>query len=123
MRLVAAEEKGVVLYMRQEGRGIGLGPKLQAYALQDSGLDTVEANLALGFKDDQREYGTGAQILHDLGVRRLRLLSNNPRKFTGLQGYGLDIVEQVPLQVEPNQYNKRYLSTKRSKLGHNLENL
>jgi 3,4-dihydroxy 2-butanone 4-phosphate synthase/GTP cyclohydrolase II len=107
-----------VLYISQEGRGIGLANKLRAYALQDQGMDTVEANLHLGFRADEREFGTGAQILHDLGCRRLRLLTNNPRKLTGLQGYGLEIEEQVPLLIEPNPHNQRYLDTKRQKLGH-----
>jgi 3,4-dihydroxy 2-butanone 4-phosphate synthase/GTP cyclohydrolase II len=112
---------GVVLYISQEGRGIGLANKLKAYALQDGGMDTVEANVHLGFRADEREFGTGAQILHDLGLRRLRLLTNNPKKLAGLQGYGIEIAEQVPLVVAPNQHNHRYLDTKRDKLGHLLK--
>ncbi len=118
MQRVQAEGRGVVLYISQEGRGIGLANKLKAYALQDGGMDTVEANTHLGFRPDEREFGTGAQILHDLGVRRMRVLTNNPKKLAGLQGYGLEIVEQVPLVVVPNQHNQRYLETKRDKLGH-----
>lgn len=114
--------KGVVLYMRQEGRGIGLLPKLRAYHLQKTkGLDTVEANKALGYGEDLRQYGIGAQILFDLGVRQIRLLTNNPRKAIGLDGYGLHIVERVPIQVTPNPHNQRYLKTKREKLGHLLD--
>ena len=122
MHQIATVGKGVVLYMRQEGRGIGLLNKLRAYKLQkDEGLDTVEANHALGFGPDLRHYGIGAQILHDLGVRQLRLLTNNPRKVVGLDGYGLRIVDRVPLQIEANDDNRRYLQTKRDKLGHLLD--
>ena len=121
MQRVQAIGRGIVLYISQEGRGIGLANKLKAYALQDGGMDTVEANVHLGFRADEREFGTGAQILHDLGVRRLRLLTNNPKKLAGLQGYGLEIAEQVPLVVAPNQHNHRYLDTKRDKLGHLLK--
>ena len=121
MAAVQSEGRGIVLYISQEGRGIGLAHKMKAYALQDDGLDTVEANERLGFRADEREFGTGAQILHDLGARKLRLLTNNPKKLSGLAGYGLEIVEQVPLQVTPNPHNKRYLATKRQKLGHLLE--
>jgi 3,4-dihydroxy 2-butanone 4-phosphate synthase/GTP cyclohydrolase II len=120
MRQVAAEGQGVIVYMRQEGRGIGLGPKIQAYKLQEKGLDTVEANLKLGFGMDLREYGLGAQILADLGLKTIRLLTNNPRKVVGLEGYGLKIVEQVPIRTKPNQHNARYLETKRRKMGHLL---
>lgn len=121
MRRVQAEGRGVVLYISQEGRGIGLANKLRAYALQDQGMDTVEANVHLGFRPDEREFGTGAQILHDLGVRQLRVLTNNPKKLTGLQGYGLEISEQVALKVAPNPHNKKYLDTKRDKMGHLLD--
>lgn len=120
MQIVENEGAGVILYMRQEGRGIGLGPKIKAYKLQETGLDTVEANLKLGFGMDLREYGIGAQILNDLGVRKIRLLTNNPKKIVGLQGYALEIVEQVPIQIPPNQHNQKYLQTKKSKLGHLL---
>ncbi|MBL7223944.1 MAG: GTP cyclohydrolase II [Candidatus Brocadiae bacterium] len=120
LEAVNAEGRGVVLYMRQEGRGIGLANKLRAYLLQDSGFDTVEANEELGFKADLRDYGIGAQILLDLGLRKIRLLTNNPKKIHGLTGFGLEIVEQVPLQVSPNPYNRRYLEAKKEKLGHTL---
>ncbi len=120
MAMIAAEGRGCVLYMRQEGRGIGLLNKMRAYALQDAGLDTVEANDALGFKADHRTYGTGAAILHDLGIRSLRLLTNNPQKRAALTGYDLEVVERVPLVVPPNAHNSRYLATKRDKLGHLL---
>lgn len=120
MRRVQQEGRGVVLYFSQEGRGIGLANKMRAYALQDTGLDTVEANVHLGFRPDEREFGTGAQILHDLGLRQLRLLTNNPKKLTGLHAYGLEVVEQVPLRVEPNPHNIKYLETKRQKMGHLL---
>ncbi|MEK0314183.1 bifunctional 3,4-dihydroxy-2-butanone-4-phosphate synthase/GTP cyclohydrolase II [Cohnella sp. 56] len=120
MRQIAREGRGVLLYMRQEGRGIGLLNKLRAYQLQEEGLDTVEANIKLGFAPDLRDYGIGAQILKDLGVRRIRLLTNNPRKVRGLEGYGLQIVERVPIQMQENEDNKSYLRTKRTKLGHLL---
>ncbi len=124
MLQVQQEGKGVILYMRQEGRGIGLLPKLQAYRLQQEiGLDTVEANQQLGFAPDLRHYGIGAQILFDLGVRRIRLLTNNPTKVVGLDGYGLHIVERVPIQSKPNQRNKKYLKTKKEKFGHLLDEL
>jgi 3,4-dihydroxy 2-butanone 4-phosphate synthase / GTP cyclohydrolase II len=120
MRQVAAAGSGVVVYMRQEGRGIGLAPKIKAYKLQEQGYDTVEANQKLGFDMDLREYGLGAQILADLGLKTIRLLTNNPRKIVGLEGYGLEIVEQLPIKVMPNPHNVRYLKTKRDKLGHLL---
>jgi 3,4-dihydroxy 2-butanone 4-phosphate synthase/GTP cyclohydrolase II len=120
MRQVADAGQGVVLYMRQEGRGIGLAPKIKAYKLQEQGLDTVEANLKLGYGMDLREYGLGAQILVDLGLKTIRLLTNNPKKVVGLKGYGLEITEQVPIRVKPNPHNERYLNTKRDKLGHLL---
>jgi 3,4-dihydroxy 2-butanone 4-phosphate synthase/GTP cyclohydrolase II len=124
MAQVAQAGKGVVLYMRQEGRGIGLLPKLQAYKLQqEEKLDTVEANQRLGFAPDLRQYGIGAQILYDLGIRDIRLLTNNPRKVVGLDGYGLRIVESLPIQIEPNQHNARYLKTKKDKLGHLLDEM
>jgi 3,4-dihydroxy 2-butanone 4-phosphate synthase/GTP cyclohydrolase II len=120
MQKIEREGEGVLLYIRQEGRGIGLVNKLKAYALQDQGLDTVEANEALGFKPDLRSYGIGAQVLVDLGVRKMRLMTNNPKKMIGLQGYGLSIVEQVPIEIEPNEYNRCYLECKKLKMGHTL---
>ena len=116
--MVAAAGRGVVLYMRQEGRGIGLTNKLKAYGLQDRVFDTVEANLELGFRPDERDYGVGAQILTELGLARIRLLTNNPRKRIEISGYGLEIVEQVPLVIPPGEHNARYLSTKEEKMGH-----
>ncbi|MBS1589236.1 MAG: bifunctional 3,4-dihydroxy-2-butanone-4-phosphate synthase/GTP cyclohydrolase II [Bacteroidetes bacterium] len=120
MEMVEAAGKGIVLYMNQEGRGIGLLNKLKAYKLQEEGKDTVEANLALGFKNDQRDYGVGAQILRHLGVSKIRLMTNNPRKRAGLLGYGLEIVDNVPIEVKPNPHNQFYLQTKRDKLGHEI---
>jgi 3,4-dihydroxy 2-butanone 4-phosphate synthase/GTP cyclohydrolase II len=121
MQSIAKEGRGVFLYMRQEGRGIGFHNKLRAYALQDKGLDTVEANLSLGFAADLRDYGIGAQILVDLGLHEIRFLTNNPKKIIGFEGYGLKVVEQVPIIASPNPYNRRYLETKKKKLGHLLE--
>jgi 3,4-dihydroxy 2-butanone 4-phosphate synthase/GTP cyclohydrolase II len=121
MQTIAKEGRGVFLYMRQEGRGIGFHNKIRAYALQDKGLDTVEANISLGFTPDPRDYGIGAQILADLGLHQIRLLTNNPQKRVGLEGYGLKVVETIPLITTPNPYNRNYLETKRKKLGHLLE--
>ncbi len=120
MRQVAQAGCGVILYMRQEGRGIGLAPKIKAYKLQEMGLDTVEANARLGYGMDLREYGLGAQMLVDLGLKNIRLLTNNPKKVVGLEGYGLHISEQIPIRIKPNPHNARYLKTKREKLGHHL---
>jgi 3,4-dihydroxy 2-butanone 4-phosphate synthase / GTP cyclohydrolase II len=118
MRRIEAEGAGAIIYLRQEGRGMGLHNKLRAYELQEQGRDTVEANLELGFKPDLRDYGIGAQILLDLGLRRIQLLTNNPKKIVGLEGYGLEITGRVPLQVDPGPHNEDYLETKRAKLGH-----
>ncbi|MCC7124873.1 MAG: bifunctional 3,4-dihydroxy-2-butanone-4-phosphate synthase/GTP cyclohydrolase II [Acidobacteria bacterium] len=123
MQRIAAEGRGVLLYLNQEGRGIGLANKLRAYALQDQGFDTVEANERLGFKADQRDYGIGAQILRDLGVRRMRLLTNNPRKFVGLQGYGLSVASTVALEIPASDTTRRYLRVKKQKLGHRLKSV
>jgi len=123
LQQIDREGSGVLLYMRQEGRGIGLLNKLRAYRLQDEGADTVEANHRLGFGDDLREYGIGAQILRDLGVRRMRLMTNNPRKLVGLEGYGLELDGRVPLEVPANARNRRYLQTKKDRMGHLLEKL
>jgi 3,4-dihydroxy 2-butanone 4-phosphate synthase/GTP cyclohydrolase II len=117
---IEKEGRGVVLYMRQEGRGIGLAAKIHAYKLQEEGLDTVEANEKLGFAMDLRDYGLGAQILFDLGVRKIRLMTNNPRKVVGLEGHKLQIVEQIPIKSEPNEHNAKYLETKKTKMGHKL---
>jgi 3,4-dihydroxy 2-butanone 4-phosphate synthase/GTP cyclohydrolase II len=121
MDLIEKEGKGLIVYMNQEGRGIGLLNKLKAYKLQEQGMDTVDANLKLGFKMDERDYGVGAQIIRNLGVRKMRLMSNNPKKRSGLIGYGLEIVENVPLQVHPNPHNLEYLKTKKIKMGHELD--
>ena len=120
MRMVEAEGKGVILYLNQEGRGIGLMAKIAAYKLQEEGYDTVDANIHLGYDPDERDYGVGAQILNLIGVRKMRLLTNNPVKRVGLEAYGLEITENVPIEVQPNQYNKRYLETKKERMGHNL---
>ena len=122
MKMIETEGKGVVLYMNQEGRGIGLLNKLKAYKLQEQGMDTVEANLELGFGMDERDYGEGAQILRHLGISKMKLMSNNPRKRAGLLGYGLEVVETIPIEIKPNQHNEKYLTTKRDKLGHNILN-
>ena len=122
MKMIETEGKGVVLYMNQEGRGIGLLNKLKAYKLQEQGMDTVEANLELGFGMDERDYGVGAQILRHLGISKMKLMSNNPRKRAGLLGYGLEVVETIPIEIKPNQHNEKYLTTKRDKLGHNILN-
>jgi 3,4-dihydroxy 2-butanone 4-phosphate synthase/GTP cyclohydrolase II len=123
MGRIAAEGRGVLLYLNQEGRGIGLANKIRAYELQDQGLDTVEANEKLGFKPDQRDYGIGAQILRDLGVRSMRLLTNNPRKFIGLEGYGLSVVESLPIEMPPSEHTRGYLKVKKEKLGHRLKSV
>ena len=120
MEIISSEKKGVILYMSQEGRGIGLVEKLRAYNLQDKGMDTVEANEALGHKVDLRDYGIGAQMLVDLGVKRIRLLTNNPRKIVGLEGYGLEVSERLPLEITPNAENYKYLKTKKEKMGHHI---
>jgi 3,4-dihydroxy 2-butanone 4-phosphate synthase/GTP cyclohydrolase II len=120
MQMISEEGTGVVVYMNQEGRGIGLINKLKAYHLQENGLDTVEANLKLGFKMDQRDYGIGAQILRSLGVSKMRLMTNNPKKRAGLVGYGLEVVENVPIEIKPNPYNEAYLKTKRDKMDHTI---
>jgi 3,4-dihydroxy 2-butanone 4-phosphate synthase/GTP cyclohydrolase II len=121
MKMISVEKRGVILYMRQEGRGIGFHNKQCAYALQDKGLDTVEANLSLGFDADLRDYGIGAQILADLGLKEIRLLTNNPKKVVGLEGYGLKVVQTVPIIVKPNPHNRKYLETKQNKMGHILK--
>jgi len=121
MSMIEEAGKGVIVYMNQEGRGIGLLNKLKAYKLQEEGLDTVEANLELGFKMDDRDYGIGAQILRDLGVSKMKLMSNNPKKRTGMIGYGLEVIENVPLEIESNKHNQLYLKTKKEKMGHSLK--
>jgi 3,4-dihydroxy 2-butanone 4-phosphate synthase/GTP cyclohydrolase II len=123
MRAVAAAGRGAILYLRQEGRGIGLEKKLLAYRLQEHGMDTVEANRALGFKADERDYGIGAQILHHLGVRRMRLMTNNPKKLGSLEGFGLSVEERVPLEIQPTAESAEYLRAKRDKMGHLLSKL
>jgi 3,4-dihydroxy 2-butanone 4-phosphate synthase/GTP cyclohydrolase II len=123
MKMIAKEKKGVLLYMAQEGRGIGLANKMKAYHLQDKGMDTVEANEALGFASDLRDYGIGAQILVDLGLKKIRLLTNNPKKIIGLEGYGIKIVKREHIEVKPNKRNKRYLHTKKKKMGHHLKHV
>ena len=121
MKMVEKEGRGVILYLNQEGRGIGLMEKIKAYKLQEEGLDTVDANLHLGHKADERDYGVGAQILHMLGVEKMRLMTNNPVKRIGLEGYGLTVVENVPIEIEPNQYNRFYMHTKKERMGHHLD--
>ena len=121
MEMIEKEGRGLVLYLNQEGRGIGLMDKIRAYKLQEEGLDTVDANLHLGHRADERDYGVGANILHELGVNKMRLMTNNPTKRIGLEGYGLEITENVPLEVKPNEYNERYMHTKRERMGHNLQ--
>ena len=123
MMRISQEGKGILLYMNQEGRGIGLFNKIKAYKLQEQGYDTVDANVHLGFDPDQRDYGTGAEILRKLGVTKMRLLTNNPVKRVGLEAYGLEIVENVPIEIPPNQYDQKYLITKRDRMGHTLRNL
>lgn len=120
MQMVEKEGRGMILYLSQEGRGIGLMEKIRAYKLQEEGMDTVEANLHLGHKADERDYGVGAQILYQLGVRDMRLITNNPVKRTGLEGFGLRVVENVPIEIAPNEYNRVYLHTKRARMGHDL---
>jgi 3,4-dihydroxy 2-butanone 4-phosphate synthase/GTP cyclohydrolase II len=123
MQRIVAEGRGVLLYLNQEGRGIGLANKLRAYELQDQGLDTVEANEKLGFKADQRDYGIGVQILRALGVRSMRLLSNNPRKMVAVEGYGLSVLEWLPLEIPASEHTRKYLKTKKDKLGHRLDSV
>jgi 3,4-dihydroxy 2-butanone 4-phosphate synthase/GTP cyclohydrolase II len=120
MEMIEKEGKGVIVYMMQEGRGIGLFNKIAAYKLQDQGLDTVEANLHLGFNPDERDYGVGAQILSNLGVTKMKLMTNNPVKRVGLEGYGLEVTQVIPLEVEPNEHNQKYMKTKRDRMGHKL---
>ncbi|MBE6314565.1 MAG: bifunctional 3,4-dihydroxy-2-butanone-4-phosphate synthase/GTP cyclohydrolase II [Bacteroidales bacterium] len=123
MERIEKEGRGAIIYLNQEGRGIGLMNKMKAYKLQEEGMDTVDANLCLGFKADERDYGVGANILHKLGITKMRLMSNNPIKRVGLEGYGLEVVENVPLEVQPNEYNRVYMSTKKHRMGHDLHNV
>ena len=123
MRMIEKEGRGAIIYLSQEGRGIGLMDKIKAYKLQENGLDTVDANLHLGHRADERDYGVGANILNALGIHKMRLLTNNPVKRIGLEGYGLEITENVPLEVEPNEYNRFYMHTKKERMGHNLHNV
>lgn len=123
MKLIEEEGRGAVIYLNQEGRGIGLMDKIKAYKLQEEGMDTVDANLHLGHKADERDYGVGANILRSLGIRDMRLMSNNPMKRIGLEGYGLRIVERVPIEIEPNEYNRFYMHTKKARMGHVLDNV
>ena len=123
MDTISSNKSGIIVYLRQEGRGIGLKHKIKAYKLQESGLDTVEANEKLGFKPDLRDYGVGAQILKDLGAKKLTVLTNNPKKLIGLEGHGLEIISRMPIVTKPNKENKKYLKTKKDKLGHNIENV
>ncbi|MDR0873894.1 MAG: bifunctional 3,4-dihydroxy-2-butanone-4-phosphate synthase/GTP cyclohydrolase II [Prevotellaceae bacterium] len=123
MEIIEKEGRGVVVYMNQEGRGIGLMNKIAAYKLQENGLDTVDANLHLGFNADERDYGVGAQILREVGVKNIRLMTNNPKKRIGLEGYGLEIVENIPLEIAPNPYNEKYMKTKKERMGHNLKDI
>jgi 3,4-dihydroxy 2-butanone 4-phosphate synthase/GTP cyclohydrolase II len=120
MRMIEKEGKGALIYLRQEGRGIGLANKLHAYALQEKGLDTVEANQQLGLPVDKRDYGIGSQILRDLGLRKIRIMTNNPKKIYGIEGYGLTVVEEVPIRIDPGEHNRAYLETKKTKMGHKL---
>ena len=123
LQMIEKEGRGAVVYLNQEGRGIGLMEKMKAYKLQENGMDTVEANVCLGHLADERDYGVGAQILREIGVRKMRLMTNNPVKRVGLQSYGLEVVENVPIEIEPNPYNLRYMRTKKDRMGHNLHNL
>ena len=123
MRMIENEGKGVLVYMNQEGRGIGLMNKIRAYKLQENGYDTVDANVHLGFKPDERDYGVGANILRILGITKMRLMTNNPVKRVGLESYGLEVVENVPIEVQPNAYNEFYMHTKKSRMGHDLHNV